>query len=308
VAGATPAHTARRIGEPVPSLREYRPDLPDELAACIDACLQRDPRARPSLVELHDRLHACASSLDGEGPVPDPRTSVARPESVARLRVGQLVALTAWGLAVAMIAAPAGRPGLALVLGALTAPGIIVASRLQWACAPLLAPLLGALLAAPVYAAVAGARGTARERAVVGALGWCWLVVGAAAFGLGPDLGVAEAPPGWSRSTADAAAGLLSPLLTPEALLGAVVFALAAVALGLVLRAGHVPLAVLGALLWAAGLEGALSLVADGALAGRPVAIAAAGIAAVIVEFRRRPSSPAGRRAPIPGVRPAIQA
>ena len=57
--------------------------------------------------------------------------------------------------------------------------------------------------------------------------------------------------------------------------MGAGVFALAAVLLGVALRAEHVAVAALGALLWAAGLEGALSLVADGGLAGRPVPIAA---------------------------------
>jgi hypothetical protein len=155
---------------------------------------------------------------------------------------------------------------------------------------------------------VAASRSTARERAVLGALGWCWLVVGATALGLGPGLGVQEAPAGWTRSTGDAAAGVLASLLSPELLLGAAIFALAAVSLGAILRAEHAAVATLGALLWAAGLEGALSLVADGGLAGRPVPIAAAAVAAVIVEFRRRAPVPAGRRAPIPHVRPAIQA
>jgi hypothetical protein len=132
--------------------------------------------------------------------------------------------------------------------------------------------------------------------------------VGAATLGLGSRLGlIHKAPQDWSRSTSDAASAILSPLLTPEALLGAIVFALAAVALGAVLRAGHIALALLGVLLWAAGLEGALRLVADGGLSGRPLLIAAAALVAVIVEFRRRPPAPAGRRAPIPRARPAIQ-
>jgi hypothetical protein len=309
VARATPAHTARQIGEPIPSLREFRPDLPEPLTACVDACLHPEPQLRPQVTELHDRLQAAVPSLDDRRPVPAPRATVPRGEPVAWLRASQLVALTAWGIAVTMIAAPGGRPGLALVLGALTAPAILVASRLPWAFAPALAPLLGALSAAPVYAAVAGSRRTARERAALGALGWCWLVAGAATLGLGSRLGlVHEAPDGWSRSTGDAASAVLSPLLAPEALLGAAAFALAAVLLGVVLRAAHAAVALLGALLWAAGFEGALSLVADGALAGRPVLIAAAAVTAVIVEFRRRAPSSAGRQAPIPHARPAIQA
>ena len=173
-----------------------------------------------------------------------------------------------------MVAAVLGRPGLALILGALTAPAILVASRLAWAPLPVLAPLLGALSVAPVYPAAAGSRGTALERGVLGALGWCWLLVGAATLGRGvpPSASSTRRRDGWSRSTADAASALLSPLLTPEALLGAAVFALAAVVLGVILRAGHVALALLGALLWSAGLEAGLQLVADGGGAHRPPA------------------------------------
>ncbi len=308
VARATPAHTARQIGEPVPPLRERRPDLPESLTICIDACLDADPQARPVLSELHDGLETSVAALDAERPVPSLRHATASGEPVAWLRAGQLVALTAWGLAIAAIAAAAGRPGLALVLGALTVPAILVASSLAWAGVPILGPLLGAVSAAPVYAAVAGARGTVRERAVLGALGWWWLLAAAATLDLGPAGSAAPQPPeGWTESTTGAAA-LLSSLLGPEALLGAAVIALAAALLGVVLRAGHLAVALLGALLWAAGLEGALSLVAGGELAGRPVLIAAAATAAVILEFWRRPPRPEGRSAPIPHARPAIQA
>lgn len=309
VARATPAHTAREIGQPLPSLLEYRPDLPQHLAACVDDCLRPEPDLRPSLTELRRGLEAALPSLDGQRPVPARRADERREQGAGRLRATQLMALTAWGLAVTLVAAPLGRPGLALMLGALTAPAILFASRLAWASLPILAPLLGALSAAPVYPALAGSRGTALERAVLGALGWCWLLVGAATLGLGSRLGLIHtAPRDWSRSTSDAASALVSPLLTPEALLGAIVFALAAVVLGTILRAGHVALALLGALLWSAGLEAGLQLVVtEGGLTGRPVLIAAAALVAVIVEFRRRPPQPAGRLAPIPRARPAIQ-
>ena len=309
VARATPAHTAREIGQALPSLCEYRPDLPPRLAACVDGCLRPEPALRPSLTELHRCLEAALPSLDGQRPVPAPRADEVREQGAGRLRATQLLALTAWGLAVTLVAAPLGRPGLALILGALTAPAILVASRLAWSPLPLLAPLLGALSLAPVYPAMAGARGTALERGVLGALGWCWLLVAAAALGLGSRLGlIRTAPHDWSRSTSDAASSLLSPLLTPEALLGAIVFALAAVVLGTILRAGHVALALLGALLWSAALEAGLQLVADGGgLTGRPLLIAASALVAVIVEFRLRPPQPAGRPAPIPRAHPAIQ-
>jgi tRNA A-37 threonylcarbamoyl transferase component Bud32 len=309
VARATPAHTAREIGQPLPSLREYRPDLPQGLAACVDACLRPEPELRPSLTELRRRLEAALTSLDGQRPVPAPSADEHRESGAGGLRATQLVALIAWGLTVTLVAAVLGRPGLALMLGALTAPAILVVSRLGWAPLPVLAPLLGALSAAPVYPAAAGSRGTALERGVLGALGWCWLLVGAATLGLGSRFGLIQtAPHGWSHSTSDAASALMSPLLTPEALLGGIVFALAAVVLGVILRAGHVALALLGVLLWSAGLEAGLQLVADGGgLTDRPLLIAAAALVAVIVEFRRRPPRPASHPAPIPRARPAIQ-
>jgi hypothetical protein len=169
---------------------------------------------------------------------------------------------------------------------------------------PALAPLLGAISAAPVYPAVAALRGSLAERAVLGALGWWCMLAAAGAAHVGSRLGLVDAAgAGWSRSTSAAASDVLAPLLDPQALLGAAVFAAAAVLLGIVLRARHIALALLGALLWAGGLEAALGVVADGRLAGGPVLVAAAAVAAVILEFRRRVPRPHGGWAPIPGVR-----
>jgi serine/threonine protein kinase len=63
------AATARAIGEPVASLAEQRPDLPEELIETIDAALERDPELRPDAAELADVLHACAPAL-GERRLP----------------------------------------------------------------------------------------------------------------------------------------------------------------------------------------------------------------------------------------------
>jgi hypothetical protein len=302
VARETPARTALEIGSPLPSLREYRPDLPPRLTQCIDACLGPEPGLRPEVTELERRLEGAGPTLDGALAVPE-RAHPDRPdgESVAGLRAVQLGALCVWGVGVAAIAVLAGRPGLALVLGALSIPAVLVSSWLPWAAVPALAPLCGALSLGPVYPAIAGARGTAIERAVLGALGWLWLLAGAAALGLGPRLGlIHSAGHAWTRSTGGATNAVLVPLLGLDALLGAAVFAGAAVLLGIVLRAGHLALALLGALIWSAGLEGALQVVAGGHLAGRPVLIAGAALAAVIVEFRLRSPAVARPRAPIP--------
>ena len=304
VARDTPAQTAREIGGAIAPLRDYRPDLPTHLAECLDACLEADPELRPALEELDHHLDTSIPRLDGQRSVPerlDGPQETADGEHAAVLRVAQLGALCAWGLAVALIAVAANRPGLALVLGILSAPAILVASWLPWAAVPMLAPLLGAVSAAGAYPALAGARGGLRERVVLGALGWCWMLCGAAAFGLGSTAGLIDDPPhDWMRSTGDAASALLAPLIEPQALFGAAIFAAAAALLGVILRAGHIAVALLGALLWAAGLDAALRLVGDGGTAGVPVVAVAAAAIAVIVEFRQRGARPAGRSAPTP--------
>jgi hypothetical protein len=305
VARETPAQTAREIGNPIPSVLEYRPDLPAHLADCLDACLDPDPELRPDLDDLDHHLDTSIPRLDAHSAVPahgdDEPPRPAR-EHPALLRVAQLAALCAWGIGTALIALAANRPGLALVLGVLSAPAILVASRLPWAGVPVVAPLLGAASAGAAYPAIAGARGTLRERLVLGALGWWWMLCGAATLGLGSTGGlVADPPRDWTHSTSAAANSLIAPLLAPEALLGAAIFGAAAAVLGLVLRAGHVAVALLGALLWAAGLEAALRLVADGALAGTPLLVAAAAVVVVILEFRRRGTRPGRGAAPLPG-------
>ncbi len=259
---------------------------------------------RPSLAELRSDLEGVIGALDDGVAVPSPNDEEQSATPLGALRVAQLLALCLWGVTVAAISAAAGRPGLALVLGVLSAPAILVATRLPWAAIPALAPVLGALSSAALYPALAGSRGTTIERAVLGALGWCWLLVAACAMGVGSRLGLASAAPGgWTRSTASAASAVLAPLLDPQALLGAAVFALASALLGLVLRAPHIALALVGALVWSAGLEACLRVVADGSLSGRPALLALGAVAVVIADFRRRAPRPAPRMAPIPDLR-----
>jgi eukaryotic-like serine/threonine-protein kinase len=310
VARDTPAQTAREIGNPIPSVLEYRPDLPTHLAECLDACLDPNPELRPGIDDLDHHLDTSIPRLNAHSAVPARADGDApRParEHPALLRVAQLAALCAWGIGTALVAVAAQQPGLALILGVLSAPAILVASWLLWAGVPLAAPLLGAVSAGAAYPAVAGARGTIRERLVLGALGWWWMLCGAATLGLGSTGGLIDDPPhDWTHSTSAAAKALLAPLFAPEALLGAAIFAVAAAAFGLVLRAGHLAVALLGALLWAAGTEGALRLVAGGTLAGTALLVAAAPVAVVILEFRRRGARTSGRAAPRPSAQPAI--
>jgi serine/threonine-protein kinase len=68
---ATPAATARAIGDRARPLRRLRPDLPRELTDTVDACLAPRPSHRPSLEELgtaiEDSLEALAEQAPDSG-------------------------------------------------------------------------------------------------------------------------------------------------------------------------------------------------------------------------------------------------
>ena len=51
-AAASPAQTVRRIGQGMPPLCAYRPDLPEPIAAAIDVSLAPEPGLRPTATEL----------------------------------------------------------------------------------------------------------------------------------------------------------------------------------------------------------------------------------------------------------------
>ncbi len=144
------------------------------------------------------------------------------------------------------------------------------------------APLFAAAGVGGAAAALGSAGPSARARALLGALAWFWMLAAAIAFGVGADPGI---------DGDDVAIALVSP----ASLLGAGVFALASVALGWVLAARHLALALLGAMIWAAGADAALAVVGDGALGDRPAGVVIAAAAAVALEFglvRRTPHAP----------------
>ena len=96
----------------------HRDDAP-ALAALRERYQKRnEPITDPPLL-----LYKIAiASLDSERAIPASGAEEPRDPQPGWLRATQLVALTAWGVAVTLVAAPIGRPGLALVLGVLTAP------------------------------------------------------------------------------------------------------------------------------------------------------------------------------------------
>jgi hypothetical protein len=208
------------------------------------------------------------------------------------LRLTGLVALA--GLIAGL--AFAGRPGAAVLVGALVAPvPLLLARPAHWSL-PVAAPALGVTGVAPLYPALAALAGTPGRRFALAALGWGWLAVAEAVLGtslLFESLG--PAPAGWSRSI-EGASELLAGLLAPAALLGALLWGGAAVMLGYLLRGRQPALELLGVLVWAAGLVAAHRFLAggDGGPAAAPLAIGAVCVALVALWLRNgRPTAAA---------------
>ncbi len=70
----------RHINEPLPSLREERPDVSPRLEAAVDRALAKDPARRfSSMAALAEELRACLAELDGDTrpPAPPPQDDAA---------------------------------------------------------------------------------------------------------------------------------------------------------------------------------------------------------------------------------------
>ena len=74
VRGPSPAATARRLGRRMPSMAAYRPDLPRDLCAWIDAALDPVPERRPKLSTLREALREAAPELADSGGLREPET------------------------------------------------------------------------------------------------------------------------------------------------------------------------------------------------------------------------------------------
>jgi hypothetical protein len=287
VVRSTPAATARAIGQPLPPLRKLRPDLPARLCETLDACLAPDPGERPTVDELGGELHAAIPLLDPRRAVPaagEPSRAVSRFVHLARV-----AALMALAGATAWLALVAGRPGAALVIGALLAPVPVLLERpLRWGT-PILAPVLGAVGLAPLFPALAALAGTPGRRFALAWLGWAWLAVAEAVLGTTLLFATLEPPPpGWTHSAEAATSDVLLALLSPPAIVAGLVWGAAAVLLGHMLRGQIVALELLGVLVWAAALVAAHRLLAAGeaAPAAAPVALGVMAVALLVLYLR----------------------
>ncbi|MEA2349860.1 MAG: eukaryotic-like serine/threonine-protein kinase [Thermoleophilaceae bacterium] len=275
-----------------PKLRDLRRGIADAAPALGESGGLREPETRmrvgiapttgrrgPVLTggRLEDVATRAGAGLAAGGLVlaglatlgPDPHFSAAAAALGVALAVGVLPRV-AWLLAAIGFVAWLGwhlRDGTALVVGvALVAPPLLAPRAGRAWSLPALAPLLGVVALAPLYAAVAGFASTAARRAGLGAAGFVWLVFAELltsdrlVFGPPAD---AAARAAWSGSISAAGTDALAPLATSAVLLGAAVWALAAVLLPLLVRGGSLAIDAAGATLWAVLLVAAHRGVAE---------------------------------------------
>jgi hypothetical protein len=270
---------------------------PVSLATAVEVLARRDPTELAGAAAVAAMIGAAMIVTPSRGPgwaylLP----LVAGLLTSLWARVGYLFG--AAGL-VAWLAGPAGRPGAALVVAVLAIPpALLLSGQPRTLTLPAASPLLGFAGAAPIYPALAGLAGRARDRLVLGAAGYVWMALAESITDrkllFGSDH---AAPAGWQQSAGETARHMLLPLVTdPTFLFGLTLWSMGALALGLVVRGRNAALDLLGAMVWAAALVAALRLRA-GTAGPSPAVLAAAVlavVAAVIVWRARRPPQPRG--------------
>jgi hypothetical protein len=191
------------------------------------------------------------------------------PAAGARARRSALPRGLWLGLALAVILwlFISGRPGLALLALAATAPLVALPRRSgpAWlGCA--LAPVLGLIGLAGAFPAVAGQASRWRQRAALAALGYWWLTLAEPLAGRRLWLGQPAGAP--SRAAWEASLGggahVLGPLLGLGLVLGAALWAGASAVLPWILRGRSAALDVIAATTWSAGLAAAAPLLDSG--------------------------------------------
>jgi eukaryotic-like serine/threonine-protein kinase len=199
-----------------------------------------------------------AAGLAGLGPAPPVDPLIGGAVGALAVAVAPALGWLAGGLAVEAWLLSGGHGGLALLVGVVI---VVTAAGLRswpWAWSvPALAPALGWLGLAGVFPVLAGQAGTLPRRALLGAGGAVWLLLGESLFHtrllVGPA-GASALPGTWEGSAGQTLNHLLLPLANSGLLAFALLWALAAAVLPYLVR-GHSPVAdCLGASLWAAAL------------------------------------------------------
>jgi serine/threonine protein kinase len=214
------------------------------------------PGAHAPFLSLDAGAARAEAGREPDEPAPEshPQRGIALPRLVW---IGCLLAAAAWQ-------GVAGRGGVSLLLLAAGAPLLVLPRRSGpgWLAAAL-APALGAVGLACAFPALAGQRAGWRARGALAALGFWWLALAepllAKRLWLGPPGGV---PPrsAWEASFGEAATHVVGSTLTVELLLGAAVWALAAIVLPWIVRGRGAALDMAAAVVWTMALVAAVPL------------------------------------------------
>ncbi len=206
----------------------------------------------------------------------------------------------------------AARPGVALLLLAACAPLLLLGPRpgIGWLTAAL-APLLGLVGLAGAYPALAGQASSWSRRAMLGALGYWWLILaeplldGGASrmrLWLGPAAGT---PPraAWEGSLDSSTIHVIGPMLTTGVVFGAILWAAGAAVLPWLVRGSSAVLDAIAAVVWAAVLIAAAPYfdagLSAGALHSHPRGAVLGGILAAATAIAARAlRGPVGLRHP----------
>jgi hypothetical protein len=199
-----------------------------------------------------------AAALAGLGPRPPVDPLIGGAVGALAVAVSPALGWLAAGLAVEAWLLSGGHGGLALLVAVAIATTAAGLRSWPWTWSvPALAPALGWLGLAGVFPVLAGQARTLPRRALLGAAGALWLLLGESLFHTRLLVGPAgaSAPPGmWEGSAGQTLNHLLLPLANSGLLAFALLWALAAAVLPYLVR-GRSPVAdCLGASLWAAAL------------------------------------------------------
>jgi serine/threonine protein kinase len=276
-----PRDLAEAIDEALAPNPEERGSLAD-LAEAIDAAIDGAGGRRPRRVAPEGRTRLQRRILPPRSPssVPAPRTQplLLDPEAEEQHPIGQpqvprsrgpALPRAAWIVCAAAAIgwqSVGGRPGAGLLILAALIPLAALAPQRHtghigagWVMCGL-APVLGTVGLAGAFPALAGQVSGWRERALRGAIGYWWLVLAEPLLARRLWLGPPAARPSrtaWEGSLEVAAVHVIGPLLTLGVLLGAVLWACAAVLLPWIVRGRSATLDVLAATVWAAALVAA---------------------------------------------------
>jgi hypothetical protein len=262
------------------TLEELRRALAEERAPGAPPAPHRaqpPPRAveagvHPPVAERAERqlpAHALAVA-------PDPAAADAGDvEDAAPARLPHALPRSLWlGCGAALVAWEAirGHPGVAVLVAAALVPLLALPRRAGpgWLVAAA-APALGTLSLAGAFPALAGQLRRWQARAALAALGYWWLALAEPLLARRLWLGSpSHTPPRavWEGSLQDAALHVVGPLLTVGMLLGAALWALAAVVLPWLVRGRGAAVDIVAATMWSAAVVAAAPLVDSGLHAG----------------------------------------